>query len=1279
MRFNKKRKFSRNNTCSTCSEDESNDSFDEQKKKSETKRHLDNRSSTSTSSSLSDNGYNSVTKYSSSSCSSKCNEDSCCTSEDGSSTSEDSSSTSEDSSSTSEDSSCTSSSSNSSSSESKAIDSNSQKIKGDGTPSGHNYPKPDNKKIADLELKTSTNKELLKLEQKNSVENPPVLSNLMLSMAKNKKKLVKSMLNKKTTHIKFQEDEAECEEKSTVIVNNGVANDVPLLNSEKEIIDHVGVASGVNPETQLPEPYALFTQVHLTDDVNGKKRKRKRNRNKNKNKANSLASSEDDSKNKTFDVINEISDTQTLIDDAASEKKIGSNCNFTELELLDPKAPIVVGQKICFRNLELSQECVPILSDWKEAKIIKYFPTTGLTKLELLNCTTQRDTEKRLRKTIANEYENFEVVENDEFNFKYTKLRGLKAFEIQDSDVENKQKDNQTSNSRFLEVKLDELSEREKTKIKSDKKDDIPSRAPAINENLERIRSNFDSSKSVDLEGRMENLQTDCQTGNSFHIDIHCLDEGNVSQVTVQDTVSREFNFAEDFQSQELNPVHLKHNASVISELEVNLEVISKNDIFSEKDKTHFETIVVHDPFLKKKPSVETLNRSLKTSMVEKKLSSALIEKKAPVITLLITEPVVEKVPNSVVAAADGLPRREKRMLEPCELYTKGICLFTEQVRLKLVLLNIPHTFTRWGRKQPPPAWFEKVSPEQTVPGGEFLIDPTEMMAWAEKYKAVTSSTNSAIVTYWENFVKNEFHTAFFNVLMAPEENIQEEFRPKLLEACNKLSDQLRGRSYVEYFRDFKILTPELDLYAQALEANEFYSKICLPLSEIKQYLCVNLPKLSPITIVNLQHLSILRHFENINQLVIKLNDDVLLSDQEKLELCKEICSKINCLLLFIEEHTSCEVEILFPIYEEMSTGITSRSYENHFGEAPVLESLKTDIRIFLRTLNYTSHVKFRSIFLQFLPLVSRVQVMGRNLKLQIQLENDTFSEVSRQVGEKDSDICRQIYYHGDSQLQTQYLHNIESTVRIVDPPAWSHIQRILKNHLPPDQWDNLLDRVPALDQDDFRKFLEGKPQLKREKKEEKKKKKEVSSVKKEDFLPKKVKERKNAAVDEDVNLTPKIQYRDRARERREGKNLDYKDSDHIISILNKNSNQIEASKYLEGSQEHTHLVKGLDYTLLRKNKEGLKNLENNANDEEEDDELEIEDPKQLKFKSKKNQEVFNLAYNFDENDSNFLKTENEFFFPGRMCFEFDLQGNNPVKRILRNKIQMKDSVILTF
>ena len=59
--------------------------------------------------------------------------------------------------------------------------------------------------------------------------------------------------------------------------------------------------------------------------------------------------------------------------------------------------------------------------------------------------------------------------------------------------------------------------------------------------------------------------------------------------------------------------------------------------------------------------------------------------------------------------------------------------------------------------------------------------------------------------------------------------------------------------------------------------------------------------------------------------------------------------------------------------------------------------------------------------------------------------------------------------------------------------------------------------------------------------------------------------------------------YRDRVEERRKGLNLDYAQTEAMKNV------SAEHSKYLGGDIKHTHLVKGLDFALLKKIRDEMK------------------------------------------------------------------------------------------
>ena len=71
--------------------------------------------------------------------------------------------------------------------------------------------------------------------------------------------------------------------------------------------------------------------------------------------------------------------------------------------------------------------------------------------------------------------------------------------------------------------------------------------------------------------------------------------------------------------------------------------------------------------------------------------------------------------------------------------------------------------------------------------------------------------------------------------------------------------------------------------------------------------------------------------------------------------------------------------------------------------------------------------------------------------------------------------------------------------------------------------------------------------------------------------------------------------YRDRAKERREGKNVDYEAQASLLEGVayaadGVEMDQVTMSKYLGGDEAHTHLVKGLDVALARRIKREMDN-----------------------------------------------------------------------------------------
>jgi hypothetical protein len=175
----------------------------------------------------------------------------------------------------------------------------------------------------------------------------------------------------------------------------------------------------------------------------------------------------------------------------------------------------------------------------------------------------------------------------------------------------------------------------------------------------------------------------------------------------------------------------------------------------------------------------------------------------------------------------------------------------------------------------------------------------------------------------------------------------------------------------------------------------------------------------------------------------------------------------------------------------------------------------------------------------------------------------------------------------------------------------------------------------------------------------------------------------------EQASATP---YRDRARERREGINVEYADSERILATLENEiqvltdkhaeeydsetasklaRSEIEArSKMLGGDIEHTHLVKGLDFALLEKVRRDMERQA--AESAEEKDAPSTEDaattslnandkpPKKesVTFHTGLARNIYNIAMQIAQPPP--IPQSNELFRPGRMAYRFPLDVTHP-------------------
>lgn len=150
--------------------------------------------------------------------------------------------------------------------------------------------------------------------------------------------------------------------------------------------------------------------------------------------------------------------------------------------------------------------------------------------------------------------------------------------------------------------------------------------------------------------------------------------------------------------------------------------------------------------------------------------------------------------------------------------------------------------------------------------------------------------------------------------------------------------------------------------------------------------------------------------------------------------------------------------------------------------------------------------------------------------------------------------------------------------------------------------------------------------------------------------------------------------YRDRSKERREGKS-DYADVELVSTTADyravgpnaemdktsaeKRRQLIQESKFLGGDMDHTHLVKGLDYALLQNIRAEIA-VKERDDDEVLDSLLEQNEPSEADIKKKeslidsvRNKTAKNICRQLFEKKH---PIKNELFLPGRMAYVFDLE-----------------------
>eukprot|EP00210_Caulerpa_lentillifera_P002537 g2434.t1 len=221
---------------------------------------------------------------------------------------------------------------------------------------------------------------------------------------------------------------------------------------------------------------------------------------------------------------------------------------------------------------------------------------------------------------------------------------------------------------------------------------------------------------------------------------------------------------------------------------------------------------------------------------------------------------------------------------------------------------------------------------------------------------------------------------------------------------------------------------------------------------------------------------------------------------------------------------------------------------------------------------------------------------------------------------------------------------------------------------------DDIWDSQAPLSNDQFRQLLETPLSKRRQTSDdrriararaERKKRREETAEIKEEFTQV-IKEESGSSDNESMEIDSNEEepmgdrtlYRDRAKERREGKQVESFSIEAEVS-----GKTIEDTKFLGGDLEHTHLVKGLDYALLNKERAKIEKSEEESAKRKLIEEKARQQSKGFTFCTPTGRAVYNALFKPNKVDVK------EFFKPGRTAFVYDFEDEyrlNFIPNVLR-------------
>ncbi|KAJ3016658.1 UNVERIFIED_CONTAM: hypothetical protein HDU68_012096 [Siphonaria sp. JEL0065] len=528
---------------------------------------------------------------------------------------------------------------------------------------------------------------------------------------------------------------------------------------------------------------------------------------------------------------------------------------------------------------------------------------------------------------------------------------------------------------------------------------------------------------------------------------------------------------------------------------------------------------------LKIKTSVDNFKLKLKTFGKLKRKSTVNLDATAAAAAAAPIEsdlagPVVASVVEVAAAAAEPTPVVAQTVAQPTEvvssaapaptnaaynLYSRGFCPFTQQVRIALAFKGVETTFTRLAPNDPLPVWWNDASPDNSVPvlqfpDGSFSNSSVGIIERLEAEIPTPSLLpgDASIVKQWAGTIRQELFPAFNKVLMGTHPDVQAEFRPKLKAIIEKITDQLESRmsdqgpyfvgaefsladlvlapilarlELIAFYRGVEFSNPTLLAYIQTLDSHSAVSSVAYPYDDMKKFFNNAIPKQKPISIGKLQHTVIRAQFEKSILAATNLSHGLV---EDAAVTAKELQARFKTLATLVRKHSHFEDKIVYPVFEQLKSGQTVRAQKEHQDLDSAIDSFEPVLIAALERI-----VKGESKFGrcdEFKSILNKLRDLSIESKIHMhQEEADMFALSQALTAEQEEELVFNIYkefkpinevilpfileglapYDG-----AQYLYNLEKTV---GGSNWADIRILLSKKLSLPQWRDLTYRVPGL------------------------------------------------------------------------------------------------------------------------------------------------------------------------------------------------------------------------